>query len=134
MDKSKKLNFVIMADLSQIGNFSNALYSKIKSVAPVDCVNFEMSDSSCNSRQKVENCDKIFARTSLTVIYGFVRLGRCDNLCACVHTQVQAACTKGIVCIKRLVVWLNLGLGEQCKSTEDFYEKRNDIETEFIFQ
>ena len=86
MDKSKKLNFVIMADLSQIGNFSNALYSKIKSVAPVDCVNFEMSDSSCNSRQKVKNCDKIFARTSLTVIYGFVRLCRCDNLCACVHT------------------------------------------------
>ena len=55
MDKSKKVNFVTKADLSQIAYLSNALYSKIKSVAPVYCVNFGMSNSSCNSRQEMEN-------------------------------------------------------------------------------
>ena len=41
MNKSMKLYFVIMADLSQIEHFSSALSSETKSATPIYYLNFK---------------------------------------------------------------------------------------------
>ena len=54
MNKSMKLYFVIMADLSQIGHFSSALSSETKSLTPIYYLSFGIGNSSPNSRGEMK--------------------------------------------------------------------------------